>query len=69
MAGVPVGGGYDDYDPHSTENEPEWPSEYPERDEKWYDAPEYQPDEEPPEDWVGFAEADRRARWEARSRT
>lgn len=32
-------GGYDDYDPHSAENEPDWP--------------EFQKDEEPPDEWVG----------------
>lgn len=31
---------YDDYDPHSVENEPDWP--------------EYVPAEEPPPEWVGW---------------
>jgi hypothetical protein len=42
--------GYDDYDPHSTENEPDWFD--------WTGVkrvPEYQPDEEPPAEWIGWA--------------
>jgi hypothetical protein len=49
------GKSYDDYDPHSAENEPDWFHPSPPGPD-WTGPSEYQPDEEPPDDWAGYGE-------------